>query len=367
MNGVDPTGLQRVVARLQDAVADPSAWHEILHQLTVAVDAEGVLLLQQEMRTRDMPGSPSLAPLMSRYFAESWHLRDFRMSAIPRLHRTGIAVDQDIVDSEGMKRNPYYCDLLQSAGLRWWAGVGFTSGRSHWCLSIQRRANQSWFDANEQKHLKTLRAGLTEVATLSAALGHARVGAAVDALQLASQPALVLNRFGRVLRENRLASDLFCDDFFVANGSIVTTDRLAANRFDELTQRSQTMDLVSSFGPILVHREGRRPLLIQPFALSDTLVETFSGGRVLLLVNDLEHRPLASAEMLRTAFGLSAAEAKLAVLVGRGVSVADASQALEISRETVRAHLKAIFGKTRTARQAEWVALFNRLSSSAPS
>jgi DNA-binding CsgD family transcriptional regulator len=60
---------------------------------------------------------------------------------------------------------------------------------------------------------------------------------------------------------------------------------------------------------------------------------------------------------LKRVFGLTAAETRLALIVGRGLSLETASETLGVSRETVRNQLKSIFAKTSTHRQSELVAL----------
>jgi DNA-binding CsgD family transcriptional regulator len=65
--------------------------------------------------------------------------------------------------------------------------------------------------------------------------------------------------------------------------------------------------------------------------------------------------------VLATSFGLTAAEAKIAALIGAGETVASAAQRLGITTHTGRNQLKAVFSKTDTHRQAELQALLARL------
>lgn len=63
------------------------------------------------------------------------------------------------------------------------------------------------------------------------------------------------------------------------------------------------------------------------------------------------------AERLRTVFGLTEAEAKLAVLLGSGQDLRAAAVRLEITYGTARARFAAIFSKTETRRQGELIRL----------
>jgi len=58
---------------------------------------------------------------------------------------------------------------------------------------------------------------------------------------------------------------------------------------------------------------------------------------------------------------LTSAEARVASLVAAGASPEEIAFELQVSRETVRNQIKAIFGKTGTHRQSELAALVARI------
>jgi len=60
-------------------------------------------------------------------------------------------------------------------------------------------------------------------------------------------------------------------------------------------------------------------------------------------------------DLLRCHFGLTAAEARLALHLVAGETLRSAEAKLSISYETARTHLKNIFHKTGTCRQSELV------------
>ena len=60
-------------------------------------------------------------------------------------------------------------------------------------------------------------------------------------------------------------------------------------------------------------------------------------------------------DLLRSHFGLTPAEARLALHLVAGETLRSAEAKLSISYETARTHLKNIFSKTGTSRQAELV------------
>ena len=83
-------------------------------------------------------------------------------------------------------------------------------------------------------------------------------------------------------------------------------------------------------------------------------------GAVIVLV-DLAAPLAMPIERLVQTFGLTIAEARLATLIGSGISLRTAAVELGIGYETARTELKAVFQKTETARQAELVWLISTL------
>jgi DNA-binding CsgD family transcriptional regulator len=86
------------------------------------------------------------------------------------------------------------------------------------------------------------------------------------------------------------------------------------------------------------------------------------GCAAALFVGNLDEAVTGSAAevaMLRTTFGLTAAEARLALRLAAGSTLADAADAFGVTQNTVRAQLRAVFDKTGARRQSELVRLLN--------
>jgi DNA-binding CsgD family transcriptional regulator len=73
-----------------------------------------------------------------------------------------------------------------------------------------------------------------------------------------------------------------------------------------------------------------------------------------VFVSDPETQ-ITQAEVLRTLYGLTPAEAAVASLLAEGKSVKEIADHTTVRENTVRMHLKKVFDKTGTKRQAELV------------
>ena len=113
-------------------------------------------------------------------------------------------------------------------------------------------------------------------------------------------------------------------------------------------------------GPVMVHRPSGRPLTV--FCVPSSEGDRGIGPRTAtVFAIDPETDATPPASLLRQLYHLTAAEARLALLVGRGATLQEASNRLETSIHTTRTHLKRIFAKTETRRQSDLVLLLARL------
>jgi DNA-binding CsgD family transcriptional regulator len=85
------------------------------------------------------------------------------------------------------------------------------------------------------------------------------------------------------------------------------------------------------------------------------------GPQSVLMLLDLETAPEGNSFALQRIFRLSPAEARLALSLARGATLAEAAEAYGVSVATARAQLKAIFQKTGVRRQVGLVLLISRL------
>src|SRR5690606_23395842 len=96
---------------------------------------------------------------------------------------------------------------------------------------------------------------------------------------------------------------------------------------------------------------GRRAyeLLVSPMR-GENALSAFNQPIVMVYVSDPAQAPQIPEAALRELYGLTAAEARVAVLGTSGKSVEEIAEALRVSRNTVKTHLKGVFSKTNMKR-----------------
>lgn len=365
MTRLDIQRLKRVGDRLGEAVLDPGRWPDLMEDICAASGSIGACLLQSDIRTPDVPMTESTREYFRAYFDGQYNVNDVRaLRSVPLLLAGRSAVsDQDIFSDEAeMLRDPLYAHLA-TCDMRWFTAIGFFAGSALWGLSIQRTIGEGAFDASEKRALGALTRRLTETATLSKAVGRAVLTSATNAFGLIRKAAISLDRFGTVIEANALAEAIFDDDFFIADGSLAIRDRHAQRSFSEfLAQLEITPDVSAlNVAPIVIRRSRKRPVVLHVLPVDGAARGPFLGGRAILVLSDMEGAQNVPLDLLCRAFDLTPSEGRIALFLAEGKSLEEAAQEFAISRETVRAHLKAVFRKTDTHRQGELIALIGRL------
>ena len=182
-----------------------------------------------------------------------------------------------------------------------------------------------------------------------------------------SQACIILDEKRRVIRTNSGADQLLARE----EGICVLGDKV------RLSTRQKSQDLQVAIGETLaaqrsgeidmarimaVPRSLGTPglgLVMKPVPRSDWF-EGQSVPSVVVFISDTEQTLNTSTEALRALFELTAAEAKLSLLLAEGNSLDQVASKLGISTHTGRAHLRAIFAKTGVTQQTQLVSLILR-------
>jgi DNA-binding CsgD family transcriptional regulator len=121
---------------------------------------------------------------------------------------------------------------------------------------------------------------------------------------------------------------------------------LLAGAQDSTSDRSATC--------MTIQRDDRRDLILQKTQVSSSCC--------LILLIDLDSGPRPRPEVLQRMFGLTSAEANLAIQISSGASPTEIARANRVSIATVRSQLASVFSKTETGRQLELASLLSRMA-----
>lgn len=310
------------------------------------------------------------------YFREGWHLRDTRVPRVRNLfassrHFFPAFCDADIFGYDEIRhlfrKDAYFNEFLRHGKLKWGGWIRFPVMGQPWLIAFQRTAAQGPFEREDMLKLSPLAQALTEVADLAAAVGRSVLTGVLDGLQLVQLPALALDRNGFVPGINAGADAVFDSDFRVHNSRLFIRDGKARDALDRMMSAAagdgdlQPQAKSRTGNVIVARREAKKPILMKLLPVHQAASTPFLGAKFILTLTDLAAARRSSLDIISEAFSLTGAEAKVASMIAAGSSPEQIATELQVSRETVRNQIKAIFGKTGTHRQSELTALVSRI------
>ncbi len=186
--------------------------------------------------------------------------------------------------------------------------------------------------------------------------------AALHALDHVGRGVVLVDRSAKVLMTNTVAKQLLDqrDGLYLRQEHLMTT---GTNHNAILRRAIEAVASHSTPSAALpIPRPSLRQLITLVLTPANATVELVERGPgqcdlVLVFVNDPERKVSVDPTMLCRMYGLTRAEAVLACHILAGESLEEAAQALEITVNTARTHLKRIFLKTDTNRQSQLVLL----------
>jgi DNA-binding CsgD family transcriptional regulator len=167
----------------------------------------------------------------------------------------------------------------------------------------------------------------------------------------------------QVMFLNRIASYSLGDGLALRGNRLVAIDRASDARLQSLIE----LALCSPQRPnqlfsVIVRRSLRLPLVVRILRLEENTRPALDSARLLLVSYDPERCQLPPPGMLTDMFGLTPAEANVAIGIVGGKQLAEIAAARGVKTGTVRVHSKTVFAKTRTRGQVELAALVTRVA-----
>jgi DNA-binding CsgD family transcriptional regulator len=185
-------------------------------------------------------------------------------------------------------------------------------------------------------------------------------------LDLMPNAALLLDGRGRILQANSAAEALLRQSdgiAFDAGGNIQLVSALPSERQALARALKGALDIAAigagarRFEPVRISRpSGAAPLLIVAVPLprpSFSFWDAVMPARALVVIVDPAAKSRTTSSAIQAAYGLTAAEARVALLLASGVTGAQMPALLGVTAATIKTHLKRCFEKTGVHSQAE--------------
>jgi DNA-binding CsgD family transcriptional regulator len=355
-------------------------WQSALPLMREAFDAQVVSLVLRPPSADDQgvilncvrPEQDQQEPDTSLADPNDWEVSAYReeffaLDPFVNLPTDRVITLEDIMPDEELTASDYYQHYLQPIDLFRILGVDTAEpGGMLARLRFSRRRSERRFGETERQLLALITPHLRRAIQIYAKLSRTTserdlYAGAVDQLSVAT---IILDEQGRLLNTNALARSLLDQaDGLTLRGAHLHIEGRDINK--ELQEALATIIKAQQGGETSVVRALRIPrsagrsdlgLVIRPVPASEWS-EGQSSPCAAVFISDPDLRESASQQTLAELFDLTPAEANLAILLARGLNLAEVSETQHISQHTARAQLKSIFAKTGVSRQAELVRL----------
>ncbi len=362
-----------LVGLIYDAAGDASRWPVFLEKLRRAVNSSATNLFAQDLRSQEFSFTAAVGmdSAYQRTYEKYYRTRNVYLIQGNHLLRTGrVCLGPAMCPDAVALRTEFYNDWIvpqkQRHGM---LGVIFRQRSLTSMVGAIRPKGAELFDADEMSLMNMLIPHLQRAVSLHRKIADLEKQniAASDALDHWSLGVILLDSRGRVLFANRNAEEIVRQ----RDGLTMSADGLHAALPGETSAlRRLIHDAIAthngkggqSGGALALPRPSlKRPLnvLVTPL-FSHNQLAVQRRATVALFLSDPEATEEADDDALRRLFGLSRAEANVASLLMQGKEVKQVSEELHVSLATTRTHLRSIFDKTGTRRQAELVQLILR-------
>ena len=353
--------LQYLAESITDAaVASDEVFRGVIREIAefAGVPAAGVKVEQGNHMQQIWHGLS--AKFEQDYVAEFW--RDDPWTEVSRKLRVGrFMLSADVLPHSTLEKLAFYQDLCVPHGLRDVMGAClFRDDKNYVTVGLMRPQKAKGNGEREAAMVRPLVGHLTSAMRVRLAL-QARQPAAISArVPMDGLPfaALLVAKNGRVVEFNDRADALLRTGHLVVVRQGVLAARVAVDQrhllsaLEQATLRSDPQCATVAIGT--GHQSAW--LIITP--ASRATHEPYAFVHIL----EAQQDAVPSMQALRTMFGLTPAEAVVAIAIAKGNTPGEIATKHALAISTVRSQLSAVLRKTRTARQADLVRLFTRLT-----
>ena len=300
---------------------------------------------------------------LAAYLRDGWWSVDDRTDYTSRVSDGVVMSDEVEVPERVRAGSTIYNDFYRPRGISWNAGWKMRIGGEVWGLSLLRAERDEPPNKVELAKLTAIAPRISNAVELAHAVGQRYAQGLMEGFASVGAAALLLDHDGRVMMANAEAETLFGTDFNVLNGYLHARDPVGQRHLERLAQVTRSTPIDDTLSNFAIQRyDGRKPIVAKPVRIRGAGLDALPGARTAVLLSDLDAPSNVHQRSLQKLFGLTLAEADVALLLAKGWSVRDISTFRKVKPDTVRGQLKAVFAKLDVVRQSDVVRVVERLA-----
>lgn len=360
------TALLQMISTLWDVNANPALWPCALAQLAEAMSADAAFTAAHNGSSGCITNSWGIdAERLATYpdAASTW--TDWLQSNKVVASAPSVWVEEEVaVEGGRFGRGTFAVNWLQAQGFHHvLIGVLVASKEATSVVVLARGRHRGRFSARAKKTLLALLPYLQRSLAAGEAARSTRTvgGAAIKALQVIALGVAIIRADGGVLFANAAANAVINngDILSLSNGPLALGQPGRRGRFRELLTRFGAMihkgKQITPLANSVPRPSGHCPVSLIVWPLPKAAAAGPDEPVAIVFIGNPERPGKISFIRLRDFYGLSPKEARVAALLAQGHRPDEIARILGLAYETVRKHIKNIFSKTGSRRQADIV------------
>jgi DNA-binding CsgD family transcriptional regulator len=372
VNSADP--VQRLLGSVYAAPIRPELWCVVLEQLSDMTGVTKAALITHDITNSEHRMLAILGDSVKEgtsIYERSYFQHDEWTLRFPKRGFTGRVIrGEEIWPEHAFYKSTFFNEFLQKFDVCQMACLasGGTPGIFE-ALSIYRGPRDHEFGPEVLAILEMLAPHLQtslHMRRIFAAL-ESRVSDLENALDLVSTGLVLLDAKGNCVLVNKTAKAILDqrDGLFLERKALAASDLSESTTLRKLINSAILPCHIASHKSnkaMKISRRNAKHLQILTAPLRRENVAGSNGAVGIVFISDPEQNASVSSEILQVLFGLTPAEARLAIALLEGKSILQTAVRHNVSRETVRSQIKSLFQKTGTKRQGELVRLLAGVS-----
>lgn len=353
----------RIVSALYDASLDSRRWAEALEMFRVLFQANYVTLILRS------PDESNLGMMIAvgveggdkvTYMPYGHSMTPFVNQPVDKVFTV-----EDLMTEAEWRRMPYYLHWCAPVDVFHVMGADIAtpdSGKLR--FRITRGESAPKFSALDRARCEGLLPHLRRALHIHNLLDRSESLGTLysQAIGRLSVGTIVLDETGKVLEQNLIARELLsaADGLKLVGGRIEASYPSDNRELQQLIRNAfarHSGDPLAVASAMSVSRPSGQVSLgvvVEPVP-SQEWAEGKGQPAAVVYIRDAAGKSLASTAAAKQLFNLTPAETALAMELANGLTLEEAAEALNIRRNTARAHLRSIFSKTGVRRQTELV------------
>ncbi len=355
---------EKLLDLVYDAATENDLWRDVLTALADLTHSVGGILFGQSLTARRV------------YFDFNGRLDDECNRVYQERHMTNpwsvhmehqpvgrLVLSDEAVDLDTLRMSAFYNEVLRPQQIAH-NGMMALAAKEDFraAFNMCRTEHQGPFEGEERRLLEWVSPHLCRSVVLGFRLDGYRAlqNAAFNVLDRLSDGVIVLDRRGRTLFANAAAQS-FEAEGLVTFRPVISTYSQSHSQYLAALVRAALRGAPGGAMSIPRRGNGRLLTVLVSSVRSKEVGRLADSGikdvAVLLFIVDPASRTSIPLPQIMDAYGLTRAEARVALAASSGSTILETAQLLELSPNTIKTHLRRVFAKTATSRQAELAGL----------